>query len=102
MTIGGIGKWVEGIPKKCSSCERAYKEAIHKALPMDMDLIRAVREHAQQHYSEGEGWDYILESYEDKDLWELIAGSKTASQAVRKAGVWAGRLAEREAEYSSW
>lgn len=102
MTILGKGRWLEGIPKVCSGCAKNRKEAARKALPIDQDLIKAVREHAEQHYSAGGGWDYIVESYTDKELWELIAGSKTETQAIRKAGVWAGRLAERQAEYSSW
>lgn len=34
------------------------------------ELLAAVREHAQKHYDEG--WDVIVEAYEDDELVELI------------------------------
>lgn len=51
------------------------------------DLIKAVKEHAQANY-EADGWDYLVECYEDKDIREMIeeAGATTAEEAIKVIG----------------
>lgn len=43
-------------------------------------LFDAVREHAQEHYADGTGWDNVVEAYEDADLIELIRQSPDQSR----------------------
>lgn len=51
------------------------------------DLIKAVRAHALAHYEE-DGWDYVVECYEDADLQQLIEeeGATTAEEAIKALG----------------
>ena len=37
----------------------------------DEELLAAVRQHAQENYDEG--WDFIVEAYDDEDVLDLIA-----------------------------
>lgn len=45
-------------------------------------LIAAVRVHANAHYTNG--WDVIVECWEDREIAAEIAGVKTAAAAIRK------------------
>ena len=47
------------------------------------ELITAVRAHANANY-EKDGWDYIVEAYDDDELIELLtnAKAKTIKQAI--------------------
>src|SRR4051812_20211953 len=74
---GGKGGYVGGIPDECSSCKREREETARKALPINQKLVEAVKRYALDNY-ESDGWDYIVETYSDKDLWEEIAGANTA------------------------
>lgn len=49
----------------------------------DQDLIDAVRAHAVEHYNE-DGWDYVVECWEDWEILAVVRGSKKESQAIRK------------------
>ena len=44
-------------------------------------LVDAVRKHACKHYEE-DGWDYVVESYDDEELSDLIADAKTVEDAI--------------------
>lgn len=35
-------------------------------------LIEAVKVHARKHYEDGTGWDVVLETMSDADIWEVI------------------------------
>lgn len=48
-----------------------------------LTLIAAVREHALANY-DTDGWDYIVECYEDDELAELIGRARTEASAIKK------------------
>jgi hypothetical protein len=52
-----------------------------------LDLVDAVRRHAMANY-ENDGWDYVVECFDDGDIIELIsdADAKTAKQAIKAVG----------------
>lgn len=49
----------------------------------DQDLIDAVRAHAVEHYNE-DGWDYVVECWEDYEILAVVRGSRNEGQAIRK------------------
>lgn len=49
----------------------------------DEDLIDAVRAHAVKHYEE-DGWDFVVECWEDWEILAVVRGSRRESQAIRK------------------
>ena len=49
----------------------------------DQDLIDAVRGYAVEHYNE-DGWDYVVECWEDWEIQEIVRGCRSESQAIRK------------------
>ena len=93
-------KMVGGIPKTCTVCRQRRKEEKRKALPLNPVLIAAVRKHAEECYNE-DGWDFIVESYEDEELWEVIAGAKTDAAAIKRAASVAALHKEREDDVRS-
>lgn len=46
------------------------------------ELIKAIREHAKAHYDEG--WDIIVEAYEDSEIVEEIGDATTPEQAISR------------------
>lgn len=61
------------------------------------EMIVAVRKHALAHYNE-DGWDFIVECWEDQDIGEAIDGALTIEDAIRKALRSAKLLDEMRAE----
>ena len=49
----------------------------------DQDLVDAVRAHAVEHYNE-DGWDYVVESWEDWEIQAVVRGSRSEGQAIRR------------------
>lgn len=91
-------KTIGGIPTNgCPCCKRADREEKRKALPLNPELVAAVRTHANENYTRG-GWDYVVETHSDKDIWEVIAGSKTPAAAIKKMAGVAAMYKEREDE----
>lgn len=62
-------------------------------------LIEAVRAHAKANYGR-DGWDYVVECFEDSELEELIneEKAKTEKQAIAAVAKTVKLLAERERE----
>jgi hypothetical protein len=50
---------------------------------VDQSLIDAVKQYAKAHYEEG-GWDYVVETMDDEDIAEDIAGATTPKEAIAK------------------
>lgn len=48
------------------------------------EMIDAVKAHAADHYEE-DGWDYLVECYDDGDVAELIKGATTIADAIKTA-----------------
>lgn len=61
------------------------------------ELVRAVREHAREHYNDG-GWDVIVECYEDVQIAELIGRARTPQGAINKVAEVVSVFAERQAD----
>lgn len=47
----------------------------------EADLIVAVRDHAYANYN-SDGWDYLVECWEDGDILECLNGATTKEQAI--------------------
>lgn len=62
-----------------------------------MDLVKAVRAYAEAHY-ESDGWDFLVECWDDSDIQETISGAETAEEAVALCARVVGILDERRAE----
>lgn len=46
------------------------------------ELVKAVRDHAQAHYDEG--WDVIVEAYEDSEIVEAYGDATNPEQAIAR------------------
>lgn len=51
---------------------------------MNRKLVEAVIEHAVDHY-EVEGWDILVECWNDDEIWSWIEGSTSEKEAIRLA-----------------
>jgi hypothetical protein len=49
--------------------------------PPRMDLVAAVRHHALANYN-SEGWDFVVECWEDGDILECIGDAQTVDAAI--------------------
>ena len=47
------------------------------------ELITAIRAHAIANYNH-QGWDFLIECYDDKDILEEVGMAKTLKGAIRK------------------
>jgi thiamine monophosphate kinase len=63
----------------------------------DQDLIDAVRAHAVEHYNE-DGWDYVVECWEDWEILAVVRGSNRESQAIRKVRKQVRALSDHRTE----
>lgn len=63
----------------------------------EQELIAAVRNHALANYNSN-GWDYLVECWEDGDILEVIEGATTAKQAIAKTKKALAPLAEMRDE----
>lgn len=48
------------------------------------ELVEAVKAHAVENY-EDDGWDYLVECYDDGEVAELIDGATTVEEAIKAA-----------------
>jgi len=48
---------------------------------MNKELVEAVAKHAIRHY-EVEGWDILVECWEDQDIWNVIEGATSEKEAI--------------------
>jgi len=46
-------------------------------------FVTAIREWAIAHYNR-DGWDFLVECWEDKDIYEVIRGCRTPRSAIEK------------------
>lgn len=49
------------------------------------NLIKAVRDHAIANY-EKDGWDVLVECWEDDDIVDAMRGARTAKTAIARVG----------------
>ena len=47
------------------------------------EMIKAVRNHATVNY-EKDGWDFLVECWNDEDIGQAIGSAKTAKSAIAK------------------
>lgn len=48
-----------------------------------MEFIQAIRNYAKEHYNQ-DGWDLVVECWEDKDIRHAIVGASTLEAAITK------------------
>jgi len=48
------------------------------------EMVDGVKAHAKANY-EDDGWDYLVECYEDDEVAELIEGATTVAGAIKAA-----------------
>ena len=51
---------------------------------MNRKLVEAVIQHAVDHY-EVEGWDILVECWDDEEIWSWIEGAASEKEAIRLA-----------------
>lgn len=51
------------------------------------DLLDAVKAHAREHYND-DGWDVIVEAFENDDLLKLIEDARTPEEAIAKVAAY--------------
>lgn len=61
------------------------------------ELIAAVKAHALANY-DADGWDFIVECWEDREIAEAITGATTEAEAIAMVADTAGLLDERRRE----
>lgn len=65
------------------------------------EMVEAVKNHAKANY-ERDGWDMVVECYEDTEIEEEIAGCATVEEAIARLGeiasVWDDRRKDAQAE----
>ena len=64
---------------------------------MDRKLVEAVIQHAVDHY-EVEGWDILVECWDDEEIWSWIEGAASEKEAIRLAAQALKPLNERRME----
>lgn len=69
--------------------------------PTTQELVAEVRRYALDHYEQG-GWDYVVESYSDEEIEELIAGAQTRLGALRKVSAVVGLRASVRADIQGY
>lgn len=67
------------------------------------DIVKSVRDHAVRNYNVG-GWDYVVETYDDKELIEEIGDAATPEEAIRRIGEIVGSLDSyrRDIQAEAW
>lgn len=70
-----------------------------KITPRLAGLIFEVKAHAYNNYEQG--WDVIVECYEDADLAGLIGRARTAKSAISRVGAVVKVVADRRAEHTA-
>ena len=60
-------------------------------------FVEAVKEYAVAHYEE-DGWDYVVETMDDEDIAEDIAGAQTPEEAIAKMYKIAKMLGDHRSE----
>lgn len=61
------------------------------------ELIRAVRDHAERNYN-SDGWDYLVECWDDDYIAEIIGGAQTAKAAIAACKRVVRTLSEHRSE----
>jgi hypothetical protein len=60
-------------------------------------LLNAVKAHAIEHYEEG-GWDYVVETFNDQDILDVIDNSWTVPGAIARVAKHAKAIADQHQE----
>lgn len=63
-------------------------------------LVAQVRAYAEKHYNE-DGWDFLVECWEDEDIAEAIEGATTVEAAIEECRATVSLLDERRQEVRS-
>lgn len=68
--------------------------------PPRMDLVAAVRHYALTNYN-SDGWDYVVECWEDSDILECIGDAQSVDTAVANTRIIVKKFAELRADIES-
>ena len=49
------------------------------------ELVKAVKDHATLNYNK-DGWDYVVECYEDSEIADEIRGARSCPEAIQMIG----------------
>jgi hypothetical protein len=63
----------------------------------EQELVQAVRDHALANYNK-DGWDFLVECWEDSDIVEQIGSAKTLAAAIKNCRATVRLLDERRQE----
>lgn len=58
------------------------------------EIVKALRSYALKHYEE-DGWDYVVETYDDEELLKKIEGATSLAEAIAKIAPYLKRLDSR-------
>jgi hypothetical protein len=64
-------------------------------------MVAAVKAHALASY-EKNGWDFIVECWDDAEIAERIAGCRTSAGAIRRVRQTASLLGEQRDNCRDW
>lgn len=66
------------------------------------EMIAAVRAHARDHYGDGDGWDIVVEVYDDDDVRLYIGRATTRAGAIRNVGRVVSMVADVRRDREGW
>lgn len=75
------------------------KMRVENPTPPMNEMVAAVRKHAREHYTTG-GWDYVVESFDDEEIVEIIEdeNATTTAGAIRAVGSVVALLDDRRSD----
>lgn len=67
---------------------------------MNMQFVEAIKRHANANY-ETDGWDYVVETFTDEEIWKEVKDCVTEQQAIAKMKELVELLDERRRDIQS-
>ena len=59
-------------------------------MPLEMDLVQAVKNHAAEHYLEG--WADVADTYTTREIRAIIYGARSRQDAIHKMSLHVERF----------
>lgn len=76
------------------SSDIIFGDMLVKQVPTLAELVEAVRWHAEDNYGSHEGWDILVETFEDSDIIKYVDKATSTSEAIKMAGEVVGTIHE--------
>lgn len=64
---------------------------------INFEFVEAVKKYAFDHYEKG-GWDYVIETMDDADIWAVVSKTRSCDGAINKMAALAHSLGQHRAE----